>query len=266
MITFPNAKINIGLQVTGKRADGYHNIETIFYPVNIKDAVEAIEASKPNFTTSGLSIPGNAIDNLCIDAYQLLKADFKIPPLHIHVHKNIPIGAGLGGGSADAAFFIKLLNEQFSLGLDDDAMINYCKKLGADCAFFIYNKSAYAYGKGDIFEKIALDLSDYNIVVVKPPVNVSTAEAYGGIKPAVSDLSLKQIAHMPIADWKHLLKNDFEINIFKQYPQIRTLKAALYDVGALFSLMSGSGSSVYGIFAQQPDLSHLEIGNQVFYC
>jgi 4-diphosphocytidyl-2-C-methyl-D-erythritol kinase len=266
MIIFPNAKINIGLNVIDRRDDGYHNIETIFYPlINIKDALEIIEADKLSFESSGLDIPGRVEDNLCIKGYHLLKKDFDLPPVKIHLHKHIPIGAGLGGGSADAAFFIRLLNQNFNLGLKDDQMLGYARQLGADCAFFIQNKPVFAFDKGDEFEPVKLDLSNYKIVLVMPPVHVSTAEAYGGVKPSPTKTSLMELIYRPVAEWKNHIKNDFELSIFKNHPEIRGVKAALYEAGALYASMSGSGASVFGIFDKTPDLEGLAQGNEVFY-
>ncbi|HEY2580920.1 MAG TPA: 4-(cytidine 5'-diphospho)-2-C-methyl-D-erythritol kinase [Mucilaginibacter sp.] len=265
MILFPNAKINIGLNVVNRRADGYHNLETIFYPVEIKDALEVIVADKLSFQSSGLEIPGRPEDNLCIKGYHLLKRDFDLPPVKIHLHKHIPIGAGLGGGSADAAFFIRLMNQKFNLGLTDDEMIAYAKRLGADCAFFIRNKPVFAFEKGDEFEPLKLDLSAYKIVLITPPVHISTAEAYGGVKPVPVKDSLLELIYEPVTEWKKHIKNDFETTIFKNHPEIRGVKAALYEAGALYASMSGSGSSVFGIFTKTPDLSELEKTNQVFY-
>ena len=265
MIIFPNAKINIGLNIVNRRPDGYHDLETIFYPVMIKDVLEIIEAGELSFESSGLGIPGRVEDNLCIKGYHLLKKDFDLPPVKIHLHKHIPIGAGLGGGSADAAFFIRLLNQKFELGLTDDRMITYAKKLGADCAFFIRNKPVFAFERGDEFEPIRLDLSNYKIVVVMPPVHISTAEAFGGVKPAPGKHSLMELINLPITEWRKFIKNDFELNIFKNHPEIRGIKAALYEAGAIYASMSGSGAAVFGIFNQTPDLSELEEENQVFY-
>jgi 4-diphosphocytidyl-2-C-methyl-D-erythritol kinase len=265
MIIFPNAKINIGLNVINRRPDGYHNLETIFYPLNIKDALEIIEADELSFESSGLDIPGRIEDNLCIKGYHLLKKDFKLPPVNIHLHKHIPIGAGLGGGSADAAFFIRLLNQNFNLGLTDDQMIDYARQLGADCAFFIQNKPVFAFDKGDEFEPVKLDLSKYKIVLVMPPVHVSTSEAYSGVKPAPVQHSLMELIYKPVEEWKNYIKNDFEVSVFKNNPMIRGVKAALYEAGAIYASMSGSGASVFGIFDETPDLSELEKNNQVFY-
>ncbi|MES2279211.1 MAG: 4-(cytidine 5'-diphospho)-2-C-methyl-D-erythritol kinase [Bacteroidota bacterium] len=265
MITFPNAKINIGLNVTARRPDGYHNLETVFYPVKIYDALEIIQAGEIGFNASGLGIPGRVADNLCLKGYDLLKKDFDLPPVSIHLHKHIPIGAGLGGGSADAAFFIKLLNQEFSLGLDAEQIRAYVRVLGADCAFFVESKPVFAFGKGDEFEPIVLDLSAYHIALIMPPAHVSTAEAYRGVKPKPAGASLKELISLPVMEWKHQIKNDFEESIFRNHAVIRGAKAALYEAGALYASMSGSGASVFGIFKDQPDLSGLEKDNQVFY-
>ncbi|MCO5948713.1 4-(cytidine 5'-diphospho)-2-C-methyl-D-erythritol kinase [Mucilaginibacter flavidus] len=266
MLIFPNAKINIGLNILNRRDDGYHNLETIFYPVNIKDALEIVVADELSFESSGLEIPGRVEDNLCIKGYHLLKKDFYLPPVKIHLHKHIPIGAGLGGGSADAAFFIRLINQNFNLGMTDEQMIGYARKLGADCAFFIKNKPVFAFEIGDEFEPVRLDLSKYQVVLVMPPVHVSTAEAYRGVKPAPVKDSLMDLIYEPIADWKKYIKNDFEASVFKNHPEIRGVKAALYEAGALYASMSGSGASVFGIFETMPHLSALEIENEIFYC
>jgi len=264
MLIFPNAKINIGLNITERRADGYHNLETIFYPLGIKDALEIVAADELSFESSGLEIPGRAEDNLCVKGYHLLKKDFNVPPVKIHLHKHIPIGAGLGGGSADAAFFIRLMNQKFGLGLSDDRMMDYARQLGADCAFFIKNEPVFAFEKGDEFEPIKLDLSKYHITLVMPPVHVSTAEAYRGVKPAPVEYSLMEMVREPVTQWKKFIKNDFEVSVFRDHPEIRGVKAALYDAGALYASMSGSGASVFGIFEQKPNLEHLAGENQIF--
>ena len=265
MIIFPSAKINIGINITSRRADGYHNIETVFYPARIFDALEALPGDKLMFNASGLGIPGRTEDNLCIKAYHLIKKDYELPPLNIHLHKHIPIGAGLGGGSADAAFFIKLINQQFDLNLSIEQMLRYARQLGADCAFFIESKPVFAFEKGDQFETIHLDLSKYCLVLVMPPAHVSTSEAYRGVRPAEVKDSLYELITEPVKDWKHFIKNDFEESVFKNHPVIRGVKAALYEAGALYASMSGSGASVFGIFNKQPNLTHLEKSNQVFY-
>jgi 4-diphosphocytidyl-2-C-methyl-D-erythritol kinase len=265
MILFPNAKINIGLNITERRPDGYHNLETIFYPVNIKDALEVVAGDKLTFTSSGLDIPGRMEDNLCVKGYHMLKQDFDLPPVNIHLHKNIPIGAGLGGGSADAAFFIRLMNEEFKLGLTVDGMTAYARRLGADCAFFIENKPVFAFERGDEFETIRLDLSAYKIALVMPDIHISTSEAFSGVKPSPVKDSLLELIAEPITEWKRHIKNDFEISIFKNHIGIRGVKAALYQAGAIYASMSGSGASVFGIFAETPDLGFLEGENKVFY-
>jgi len=265
MLIFPNAKINIGLNIINRRPDGYHNLETIFYPVMIKDALEIVVADKLSFESSGLEIPGRIEDNLCIKAYHLVTKDFDLPPVKIHLHKHIPIGAGLGGGSADAAFFIRLLDQKFNLGMPTGQMLGYARKLGADCAFFIQNKPAFAFDKGDEFEPVKRDLSNYQIVVVMPPVHVSTSEAYSGVKPAPVEQSLMELIYKPVTEWKNFIKNDFETSVFKNHPIIRGVKAALYEAGAIYASMSGSGASVFGIFDTMPDLTELNKSNKVFY-
>lgn len=265
MILFPNAKINIGLNITERRPDGYHNLETIFYPINLKDALEVVKSDKLSFTSSGIDIPGRVEDNLCVMGYHMLKKDFDLPPVKIHLHKNIPIGAGLGGGSADAAFFIKLMNEEFKLGLSVQQMTAYARRLGADCAFFIENKPVYAFEKGDEFENIRLDLSAYKIVLVMPPVHVSTGEAYGGVKPTPVKDSLFDLINEPITEWRKKIKNDFETSIFKNHVEIRGVKAALYQAGAIYASMSGSGASVFGIFDHEPDVEFLKQENEVYF-
>ncbi|OOQ56941.1 4-(cytidine 5'-diphospho)-2-C-methyl-D-erythritol kinase [Mucilaginibacter pedocola] len=266
MIVFPNAKINIGLNITERRPDGYHNLETVFYPIKINDVLEVIESDVLSFQSSGLDIPGDDADNLCIKGYHLLKKDFpKLPAVKIHLHKNIPIGAGLGGGSSDAAFFIKMMNEKFGLGLSDDAMEDYARVLGADCAFFIRNQPVFAFEKGDEFESLKLSLEGYSVVLVMPDAHVSTAEAYRGVKPTPVKESLYDLVQAPVADWKRYIRNDFETHIFAAHPVIRGVKATFYEQGALYASMSGSGASVFGIFETMPDLSALEEYCQVFY-
>ena len=260
MIIFPNAKINIGLNVINRREDGYHNLETIFYPIKINDVLEVIEANELSFESAGLEIPGRMEDNLCVKGYHLLKKDFDLPPVKMFLYKRIPIGAGLGGGSADAAFFIRLLNQKFNLGMNDEQITGYARQLGADCAFFIKNKSVFAQGIGDELEPIALDLSQYTIALVMPPVHVSTAEAYRGVKPASPERSLKELIQLPVAEWKNNIKNDFELSVFKNHPAIRGVKAALYEAGAIYASMSGSGASIFGIFEEKPALEISEFG------
>src|SRR3569833_1754980 len=265
MIVFPSAKINIGINITGRRPDGYHNIETDLYPLPIYDALEALPGDELTFYSSGLEIPGRIEDNLCIKGYHLMSKDHDLPPVNIHLLKHIPIGAGLGGGSANAAFFIKLINNLFDLKLTTEQMLDYARRLGADCAFFIENKPVFAFEKGDRFEDIQLDLSSYHITLVMPPAHVSTAEAYRGVKPSPVKQSLKELIQLLVTEWKRHIKNDFVESVFKNHAVIRGVKAALYEAGAVYASMSGSGASVFGIFSIKPDLSELEKTYQVFY-
>lgn len=265
MLAFANAKINLGLYVTEKRPDGYHNLETVFYPVKINDVIEITDAGETTCQIKGIDIPGSTTDNICLKAFDLLKKDFDLPAQQITLLKNIPVGAGLGGGSSDAAFLIKLLNDKFQLGLNTHQMEDYARQLGADCAFFINNRPVFAEGKGDEFSEVDVDLSGYKIILVKPPVHVSTADAYSGIVPHRSSKSLKDLIQLPLKDWKSNLKNDFEDTVFLKYPEIATVKQALYHEGAIFAAMSGSGSSVFAIFEDQVKLPELEKDNKVFY-
>ncbi len=252
MISFPNAKINLGLNVVEKRPDGYHNLETVFYPVDLADALEIVPADKTEFSTSGISIDGDPQNNLVLKAYNLLAADFDFSPVRIHLHKVIPFGAGLGGGSSDAAFTLKMLDRIFNLELTNDVLERYAAQLGADCAFFIQNKPTFAFGIGDQFEDLDLDLSDYQIVIVKPPFSVSTPEAYRNIQPQKASLNLKELGDLSLENWKDRIFNDFENSVFPLYPEIKTIKQKLYDAGAVYASMSGSGSAVFGIFRHLP--------------
>ncbi|WP_321371544.1 4-(cytidine 5'-diphospho)-2-C-methyl-D-erythritol kinase [uncultured Draconibacterium sp.] len=252
MITFPNAKINIGLNVVEKRPDGYHNLETIFYPVKLSDALEVIEAEETTFSSSGIELDATAKNNLVYKAYTLLARDFDLPPVKMHLHKVIPFGAGLGGGSADAAFALKMLSDYFNLDLATTILEDYAAGIGADCPFFIQNRPTFAHGIGDQFKPVNLDLSAYEIVIVKPPFSVSTPQAYQNITPAKPDFNLLEIEKLPIEDWKALVKNDFEKSVFPQFPEIENLKNNLYEAGAVYASMSGSGSAVFGIFRHSP--------------
>ncbi len=247
MVVFPNAKINLGLQVIRKRPDGFHDLESVFCPVGWCDALEVLPADTLSFTATGLPIPGDG-ENLCLKAYHLLAADFDIPPVYIHLHKHIPIGAGLGGGSADAAFTLKALNNLFELGLTNEKMEAYCRQLGSDCAFFIRNKPVLAVGKGDEFLPAEVSLSKYHIVIVYPGIHVSTAEAYRGVHPAQPNKGVLDILSANPSSWKGQLKNDFEDSILPNYPAIAALKEQFYEQGAFYSSMTGSGSAVYGLF------------------
>lgn len=249
MISFPPCKINLGLNIIEKRSDGFHNLETCFYPIPFTDIVEILPSKEVTFVPTGASIPGSTVDNLCLQAYQLLKKDFDLLPVEIHLHKVIPTGAGLGGGSSDAAHTLRLLNTIFSLNLSAQQLQHYAQQLGSDCAFFIEDKPMLGTGRGEILSPVKLTLKGKFLVLVKPSVHVSTAEAYKGIKPYRSSQSIKSIIEtIPMQEWKNFLKNDFEESIFKSYPVIREHKENLYAQGAVYAAMSGSGSSVFGIF------------------
>src|SRR6185436_8927809 len=259
MICFPNAKINLGLNILEKRSDGYHTIETVFYPVQWCDALEVVEdriqrtedgtgkfKEDIKFSASGLSIEDEMKNNLCFRAYQLLKKDFQLPPLKMHLHKIIPMGAGLGGGSADAAFTLKLLNELFHLKLKKGALKNYAAQIGSDCSFFLENVPAIAGGKGELLEKINLSLKGFFILIVRPEVHVSTADAYRMIVPQQPERSLKEIIKLPVYEWSRNfgMKNDFEKYVFEKFPAVSEIKNNMYQQGAVFASMTGSGSAV----------------------
>ncbi|MFN5183231.1 MAG: 4-(cytidine 5'-diphospho)-2-C-methyl-D-erythritol kinase [Bacteroidota bacterium] len=258
MISFPNAKINLGLKVVNKRLDGYHDIETIFLPLSWRDALEIIEdteskgKNKVNFSSSGLVINGHSNNNLVIKAYSLIDSDFDLPPVKIHLHKCIPMGAGLGGGSSNAAFTIKLLNDLFTINLDVERMKNYASKLGSDCAFFIEGKPVFASGKGDIFENITINENEKHILTIWPGIHSNTADAYSGINPSKPKYHLKDVISSGIINWQNHLENDFEKTIFNKYPLLSEIKNSLYEKGAIYSSMSGSGSAVFGIFDEEP--------------
>ncbi|MBL7744959.1 MAG: 4-(cytidine 5'-diphospho)-2-C-methyl-D-erythritol kinase [Chitinophagaceae bacterium] len=258
MVVFPNCKINLGLNITRKRSDGFHDLETIFYPLPFYDILEVIETAEQNdiaFSTSGIPVEGNAENNLCIKAWRLLKKDIpSMPPVQMHLHKAIPIGAGLGGGSADGAFALKLLNEKFNPGLTTQQLIHYALQLGSDCPFFIINKPCFATGRGELLEAAGIDLSNYKIVIVNPGIHVNTGHAFSMITPAQPDRSVKEIIAQPISTWKTELKNDFEKAVFSQHPEIGQIKDELYESGAVYAAMSGSGSTVYGIFEKEMQL------------
>ncbi len=256
MVVFPNAKINIGLNILSKREDGYHNLQTIFAPIALKDALEAVETKQGGggiqFASSGLYVPGAVDGNLCVKAYQLLKRDFPaLPAVKMHLHKSIPMGAGLGGGSADAAFALQLINQKFSLHLSSEQLIKYASQLGSDCAFFIINKPCYATGRGEILEPIELNLSAYAILLLNPGIHISTSLAFSNIKIGEHPQDLRELVAKDIHTWKHNIVNDFEETVFAAYPEIALIKTNLYDHGALYASMSGSGSSIYGIFPKE---------------
>ena len=266
MICFPNAKINLGLNIVSQRNDGFHNLETIFYPINLKDGLEIINSNSNEqyqLFQTGIKIDGDPSSNIVIKALELVRNHSKvnIPNIDIHLLKKIPTGAGLGGGSSDAAFMLKLLNENYQIGLSNNELVELALQIGADCPFFLYNKPAFASGIGNQLEPIDLDLSGMYLLVVKPDVFISTKEAYSMITPKTPTLSLKDIVNRPLNEWKELMKNDFEDSIFKKYPQICKIKQQLYELGATYASMSGSGSSLYGIFNKKPNFQKLFSNN-----
>lgn len=253
MIVFPNAKINIGLHVISRRSDGYHNLETVFYPVFLTDVLEMAETGKAGISFTGIPVEGEPLNNLVVIAYNLIKHDFDIPPIWFHLHKIIPAGAGLGGGSSDAAFTLKLINDYFKLGLDNQGLKSYAKRIGADCSFFIDNTPAFAKGIGDELMPVDLDLSGFQIVLVKPEVSVSTVQAYKNIQPSVPNSPLEELIKQPVEEWRKLIVNDFEMGISRQFPVIQKCKDLLYQAGAVYASMSGSGSAVFGLFHKVPN-------------
>lgn len=287
MLAFPNIKINLGLNIIEKRADGYHNLVSVFYPVKgLFDVLEVVK-DEENKTTgelydavshsgkgilpqevtytqygkiklaiTGVEIPGDAADNLLVKAYNLIDEQYDLPPVKVHLHKVIPTGAGLGGGSADAAFFINLLNDVLEIGLAWGEKHHFARMLGSDCSFFITNRPAFCFERGDQFEGVDLDLSNWNLVLVKPPVHVSTADAYAGITPKPAAESPEDIVALPVAEWKGKLINDFEESVFAKYPEIAAIKQELYAMGATYACMSGSGATVFALFENMPELNN----------
>ena len=251
MLTFPNCKINLGLYITEKRTDGYHNLETVFYPVTgLKDALEVVNAPESKLHVSGKTVAGPQEQNLAWKAYQLLQKHFpaQVGPVDIYLHKAIPMGAGMGGGSADGAFALRLLNDFFVLDLSDDTLADMALQLGSDCPFFIYNTPQFAAGRGEKMTPVAMDLSDYSLQILCPEIHVSTAAAFGMITPRPAPFDLKQLASLPVSEWKEKISNDFEAPVFTQHPELALLKEQLYEGDAIYASMSGSGSALYGIF------------------
>ncbi|WP_010663515.1 4-(cytidine 5'-diphospho)-2-C-methyl-D-erythritol kinase [Marinilabilia salmonicolor] len=262
MVVFPNAKINLGLYVTEKRTDGFHNIETVFVPVQgFNDILEVLannESKNDILTTSGIPTDAAADDNLVMKALKLIRKDFFIPPLKIHLHKNIPSGAGLGGGSSDAAFMLRLLNDQFHLKLRSDQLEEKAATLGADCAFFVRNHPVFAEGVGNEFSRTEVTLKDLWIMLVIPPIHLSTPAAYKNITPKQPEKSLKEILKMETGGWPQNLINDFEQNAFQNHPKLMEIKKRLYDQGAVYAAMSGSGSAMFGLFEAKPAIEWSE--------
>jgi len=253
MITFPNAKLNLGLNILRKRADGYHDLESLFIPYEgLRDVLEILPAKKLEMHLYGITLEGDAMDNLCVKAWNLLHERYDIPPVAIHLWKGIPSGAGLGGGSADASFTLAMLNEIFLLRLQTAELAEMAATLGSDCPFFIYNRPMLASGRGEILSPWReMDLSGFRIEVVKPEVFVSTREAYAGVHPHLPAMPLEEVLRGPVGQWRSTLVNDFEESIFPSHPEIAAVKQEFYNRGAIYSAMSGSGSAVFGIFKKE---------------
>lgn len=254
MITFPNCKINLGLWVIQRRPDGYHNIQTVMLPVPWCDILEIVPAQNPETTLSvtGIHIDSPVENNLCYKAWRLMADKYAVPPVSIHLHKVVPAGAGLGGGSSDASFTLKMLNSMFDLKLDNETLRSLAVQLGMDCPFFIENVSALSTGRGEFLKPVSLNLDGYYLIIVKPPVHVSTAAAFLGTKPDYRGNSIDEITDLPMKDWNRVLHNDFENTVFDLYPEIQDIRNLMYRHGAIYSSLSGSGSAVYGLFTEAP--------------
>lgn len=268
MVVFPNIKINLGLFVTGTRPDGFHNIESVFYPVPWTESLEVVERGttirnnhlanamveqdKVRFYAYGIDIPGDAKHNLCIKVYRLLEEWFNLPAVDIHLLKTLPIGAGLGGGSADAAFCLRALKDFFELRISDQEAMELLAKVGSDCPFFWKNQAMFVHGRGERMHPIDLNLKGHYLLVVYPNLAISTKEAYAGMAPKDSPVDLHLLTDLPVDSWREVVHNDFEASLFPKYPQLSGIKEQLYEMGALYASMSGSGSSCYGIFDQEP--------------
>lgn len=266
MLCFPNCKINLGLYVTRKRDDGYHDIETIFYPVQVRDVLEIVPAAESGgqMHLTGLAVAGDSHNNLVWKAYQLLQQAYpaQVPPLDVHLHKVIPMGAGLGGGSADGAFMLTLINDYCQLGLGSDALAAYALQLGSDCPFFIYNKPSFAAGRGEQMQDVPLQLDGYSLQLICPQVHVATGAAFGLISPRPAPFDLRGLHQLPVAQWRDRIGNDFEAPVFSRHPELAQIKAQLYAQGAVYAAMSGSGSAIFGIF---PKNERADIKSTVAY-
>ncbi len=265
MVVFPNCKINLGLNILRKREDGYHDLETVFLPVALKDVLEIVHSSnKTRINVTGIAA-GNPDSNLCLKAYTLLKKDYpQLPEINIHLHKAIPVGAGLGGGSADAAFMLQLLNKTFNLNIPPDKMFGYASQLGSDCSFFLLNRPCLASGRGEVLDPINTSLSAYKILLINPGIHISTSEAFKKIKPAIPTKKIKDIIHQPIETWKEELHNDFEDYVFERYPLIKKIKEDLYFAGAVYAAMSGSGSTIFGLFRNDTAIEYSAEANYYY--
>ncbi len=255
MICFPNAKINLGLRILRKRPDGYHELETIMVPVGFNDVLEAVVSAENSFQASGTGLEGPVAHNLVVKAWELLGGETHLPPLRVHLHKNIPVQAGLGGGSSDASFALKLFNGFASPECTRSSLLEMAARIGSDCPFFIDNRPAMVRGRGDLLEEVDPGLKGYYAGIVVPDVSVSTVEAYRHVVPSASGIPLDEAVRKPVEEWKEHIFNGFEPYFFKKHPGLKRLKTSLYDKGAVFALMSGSGSAFYGIFKEKPGLS-----------
>lgn len=257
MIVFPNAKINIGLRITGKRNDGFHNLQTIFLPVALYDALEIIPDRNNNqnsFVQTGIVIDGKNTDNLVVKAVEIIRQNYSaVPAVKIHLHKAIPVGAGLGGGSSDAAFALKLMNQLFQLKIDSSTLEKYALQLGSDCPFFINNKTAAATGRGEVLKEVAINLHNYHLLLIHPGIPINTGWAFSQINSYSQEINFNN-SIPPLAEWQEFFSNDFEVPVFKAFPVLQEIKEKLYENGALFAAMSGTGSVVYGIFKNKPSL------------
>ena len=267
MIQYPHCKINLGLSIVAKRADGFHELETVFYPVALKDMLE-ITPAKTNdatsFSNSGLAIPGDSSNNLCLKAYHLLKVDFpSLPEIQMHLHKIIPMGAGLGGGSSDGTAALKILNSLFKIGLSEEQLLVYAEKLGSDCPYFLYDTPCHATGKGEQLTHIVCNLSNYSIVLLHPGIHIATPWAFQQITPCKKDKLIATIIQQPISTWRQELINDFEAPVIKSHPIIGALKNDLYHQGAVYASMSGSGSSLFGIFEKNKKYQKSDLTNNI---
>lgn len=262
MVVFPPGKINIGLQVVSKRSDGYHDLITAFVPLPLTDILEIIPAPSFSFSLTGIAVPGSDATNLCVKAYDLLKRDLEIPPVAIHLHKIVPVGAGLGGGSSDATHTLLVLNELMGLRLTGEKLKAYALALGSDCPFFLEKGPRLGKGRGELLEPLDLSLAGMFLVVVKPEIHISTAEAFAGLSPGMPEHDLKYVLeNLPPRNWKDHVRNDFEVSIFRKHPEIAVIKTRLYESGAVYASLSGSGSSLFGLFS-----SPVEIGEQFPGC
>ena len=270
MVLFPPAKINLGLRILRKRADGFHDLDTVFYPTHLTDVLEILPTSQPannnaQLKVSGIVPPGNPQKNLCVKAWHLLKADHpQLPPVYMHLHKHIPTGAGLGGGSADGAYALRGLNEKFKLGLAREQLIEYAAQLGSDCPFFMYDEPCIGAGRGEILEPLPLSLKGYQLVLINPGIHISTKEAFADIIPKANNRPVREIVSQPIESWQNELINDFESSLFPHHPELARIKQKLLDAGAVYASMSGSGSTVFGVFKQDPGQWELT-GNYFVY-